>query len=88
MKQPAQGGGFISVEVPSDLDLTEGPETGRGQGVTTETHSHLTALRHRRRQTPAGCPVAKQSLEEEPGRIVIADIKFVCSLDTEACGRT
>lgn len=46
-------GGFIKEEMTPDPDQTAGPETGRGQGVATETHSHLTAMCHRGRWSPA-----------------------------------
>ncbi|TNN35814.1 hypothetical protein EYF80_054020 [Liparis tanakae] len=47
--------GFINEEMTSDHELTGDPETGKGQEVATETHSHLAALRHRGKRPPVEC---------------------------------
>lgn len=70
--------------------LTAGPETGRGQEVTTETHSHLKALLHRGRQATARvseslCSAEQRPDEEADSNRITADIKFVGCLDSEVC---
>lgn len=82
----------INEEMPSDLQLTGRPETEKGQGVVTETHSHPTVLCHWGRWSPAGCLPASGSetavlweTGKNPGSGITGDIKFVRSLDSEVC---